>query len=155
MKKYDNIMPYIHLPVQSGDETILKLMKRQMIIKDYLKLINYIRANIKDCAISTDLIVGFPNENGKQFANTIKLYRLIKFDNAYTFIYSKRKGTMAATLADKTSLVAKEKRLAELNELVRKYAKERCEYWNHKVVEVLVEGSSKTKKHILTGYSRQ
>ncbi|GHU32362.1 hypothetical protein FACS1894166_05520 [Bacilli bacterium] len=127
MKKYNNIMPYIHLPVQSGDETILKLMKRQMKIKDYLKLITYIRTNIKDCAISTDLIVGFPNETQTQFTNTIRLYNKVKFDNAYTFIYSKRKGTVAATLTDKTSLITKEKRLAQLNELVRKYAKECCE----------------------------
>ncbi|GHU29418.1 hypothetical protein FACS1894152_7750 [Bacilli bacterium] len=128
MKKYDNIMPYIHLPVQSGDEIILKLMKRQMKIRDYLKLITYIRTNIRDCAISTDLIVGFPNETQTQFINTIKLYNKVKFDNAYTFIYSKRKGTVAATLVDKIPLAAKEKRLAQLNELVRKCAKECCEH---------------------------
>jgi tRNA-2-methylthio-N6-dimethylallyladenosine synthase len=123
MKLHSNIMPYIHLPIQSGDETILRHMNRAMKLQDYYDQIDYIRKNIPTCAISTDIIVGFPNETAKQFANTIKMYKHIKFDNAYTFIYSPRIGTPAALIKDKVSLVTKQKRLAELNELVREYAK--------------------------------
>lgn len=153
MKKYPNIMPYIHLPVQSGDEQILKKMNRKVLVKDYLKIINYIRKNIKNCAISTDLIVGFPNESDKAFNNTLKLYKTVKFDNAYTFIYSKRKGTIAATMPDKISLETKQKRLQKLNELVRKYSKENNEKYVGTTLEVLVEGVSKTNKNTYTGYS--
>jgi tRNA-2-methylthio-N6-dimethylallyladenosine synthase len=123
MKKYPNIMPYIHLPIQSGDEFILKQMNRSMKIDDYLKIINCIRTNIPNCAISTDIIVGFPNETDVQFENTIKLYEKVGFDNAYTFIYSPRSGTSAALIKDEISLATKQERLSRLNEMVRKYAK--------------------------------
>lgn len=153
MKKYKNIMPYIHLPVQSGDEEILKRMNRRLPIKDYLKIIDYIRSNIPDCAISTDIIVGFPNESEKAFNNTLKLYKQVKFDNAYTFIYSKRIGTVAASMPDKISLETKQKRLAKLNELVKRYSKENNEKYVGRILEVLVEGQSKTNTKTFTGYS--
>jgi tRNA-2-methylthio-N6-dimethylallyladenosine synthase len=127
MKQHNNIMPYIHLPIQSGDETILQNMNRKMKIKDYYKIIEYIRTNIPTCAISTDIIVGFPNESAMQFENTIKMYNKIQFDNAYTFIYSPRSGTSAALIKDKIDITTKEKRLAQLNELVRKFAKKNNE----------------------------
>jgi tRNA-2-methylthio-N6-dimethylallyladenosine synthase len=119
-------MPYIHLPIQSGDEKILKEMNRTMKIKDYLETINYIKKNVPDCAITTDLIVGFPNETKSAFNNTIKLYKKVKFDNAYTFIYSKREGTPAAQYKDNVTKEIKQERLTILNELVRKYGKEKC-----------------------------
>lgn len=153
MKKYPNIMPYIHLPVQSGDEEILKRMNRKVLINDYLKKIKYIRDNIENSAISTDLIVGFPNESEKAFNNTLKLYKAVKFDNAYTFIYSRREGTPAAKMPDKVSLQTKQKRLQKLNKLVQKYSKENNEKYVGKTLEVLVEGKSKTNKNIFTGYS--
>ncbi len=153
MKNYSNIMPYIHLPVQSGDEQILKRMNRKVLVKDYLKKIQYIRKNIKDSAISTDLIVGFPNESEKAFNNTLKLYKQVKFDNAYTFIYSRREGTPAAKMPDKISLETKQKRLQKLNELVKKYSKENNEKYVGKILEVLVEGKSKTNVNTFTGYS--
>ncbi len=153
INKYDNIMPYIHLPVQSGDETILKAMNREMKIQDYIDKIKLIRSTIKNCAISTDLIVGFPNETNEQFENTLKLYNEVKYDNAYTFIYSPRDGTYAATLKDNTTLEEKKKRLEKLNNLVRKYAKENNEKFVGQTVEVLVEGPSKKNESILSGYS--
>jgi tRNA-2-methylthio-N6-dimethylallyladenosine synthase len=116
-------MPYFHLPIQSGNEEILKKMNRTMKIKDYEDLIKYIRKTIPQCAISTDIIVGFPNETKEQFADTIKLYKKIKYDNAYTFVYSKREGTPAALLPDNISMDEKDARLNTLNDLVRKYAK--------------------------------
>lgn len=155
MAKYDNIMPYIHLPIQSGDEEILKQMNRKMLIKDYIDLVDYLREKIPDISISTDLIVGFPNESSEAFRHTIDLYNRIKYDNAYTFIYSKREGTPAAKIIDHITLTEKKKRLYELDELVRKYAKEANEKFVGKVLDVLVDGVSKNNAKRLTGYSPQ
>ncbi len=155
MKKYKNIMPFIHLPVQSGDEEILLKMNRKMKVADYLEYINYIKKQIPYVSISTDLIVGFPNETDEQFNNTLNLYNNVQYDNAYTFIYSKRDGTPAAKLIDNTSLETKKVRLNTLNELVKKYAKLNNEKYIGLDVEVLVEGPSKTNPDVLTGYSPQ
>lgn len=155
MKKYKNIMPFIHLPVQSGDEEILLKMNRKMKVADYLEYINYIKKQIPYVSISTDLIVGFPNETDEQFNNTLNLYNNVQYDNAYTFIYSKRDGTPAAKLIDNTSLETKKARLNTLNELVKKYAKLNNEKYIGLDVEVLVEGPSKTNPNVLTGYSPQ
>ena len=155
MKQYKNIMPFIHLPIQSGDEEILLKMNRAMKIDNYISYINYIKDNINNVSISTDLIVGFPNETDAQFENTLKLYNQIKFDNAYTFIYSPRIGTPAASIKDNIDIETKKIRLEKLNELVRKYAKENNEKYIGQILEVLVEGPSKTNDNILTGYSPQ
>lgn len=155
MTKYKNIMPFIHLPVQSGDEDILLKMNRKMKIADYLDYINYIKKQIPYVSISTDLIVGFPNESDEQFNNTLNLYNNVQYDNAYTFIYSKRDGTPAAKLIDSTNLETKKTRLNTLNELVKKYAKLNNEKYIGLDIEVLVEGPSKTNPDVLTGYSPQ
>ncbi len=154
-KKYENIMPYFHLPIQSGSEEILFKMNRQMKIDDYIEKVEYIRKNLPSCAITTDLIVGFPNETDKDFKKTLDLYKKIKYDNAYTFIYSKRENTPAAIMEDKINKETKKKRLAELNELVKKYASENNQKFVNKVVEVLVEGPSKSNPNKLTGYSKE
>ena len=155
MKKYSNIMPFIHLPIQSGDEDILLKMNRKMSINTYKSYIDYIRENIPNVSISTDIIVGFPNETDEQFQKTIDLYNYVKYDNAYTFIYSPREGTPAAKMNDCITLETKKQRLEKLNDLVKKYAKENNEKYIGKVLEVLVEGPSKTNSNILTGYSPQ
>ena len=155
MKKYSNIMPFIHLPIQSGDEDILLKMNRKMSINTYKSYIDYIRENIPNVSISTDIIVGFPNETDEQFQKTIDLYNYVKYDNAYTFIYSPREGTPAAKMNDCITLETKKQRLEKLNDLVKKYAKENNEKYIGKVLEVLVEGPSKTNSKILTGYSPQ
>lgn len=155
MVKNKNIMPFIHLPIQSGDESILLRMNRKMSIQTYLDYIKYIRDNIPQVAISTDLIVGFPNETDEQFENTLKLYKQVQYDNAYTFIYSKRDGTPAVNYPDEISLQIKKERLNKLNELVKKYAKMNNEKYVGLELEVLVEGFSKTNKNVLTGYSPQ
>lgn len=153
MAKYKNIMPYIHLPMQSGDETILKLMNRTMKVKDFIALIKYARKKIPCLTVSTDLIVGFPNETNKQFRKTLRLYKKIKFDNAYTFIYSARPYTPASKIVDKVALKTKQKRLTKLNKLVKKYSKWNNNKYITNVVQVLVDGQSKTNKNIFTGYS--
>lgn len=155
MKKYKNIMPHIHLPIQSGDDDILKKMNRHMYIKDYLKIIYKIRELIPNCTISTDLIVGFPNETRDQFQKTLDLYNEVKFDHAYTYIYSKREGTVAAKIDDNISIEEKRIRLQELNLLVEKYSKEKNSSFINKVVKVLVEGKSKTNNNNYFGYSEE
>ncbi|AIV03719.1 2-methylthioadenine synthetase [Candidatus Malacoplasma girerdii] len=150
-----NIMPSIHLPIQSGDNEILKQMKRFMKIDDYINLVKYMRKQIKQLAITTDLIVGFPNESEKAFKNTLKLYKKIQYDNAYTFIFSPREGTPAAIMEDSVSNETKNKRLNILNKYVKRYAKKNNKKYHNKIVEVLVDGYSKTDKNMLTGYSPQ
>lgn len=155
MKTYKNIMPHIHLPIQSGDELVLKKMNRPMKIDDYINLVKYIKSNIENCSITTDIIVGFPNETREQFSKTIALYDVIKFDNAFTFVYSKRDGTPAALIPDSISLEEKKQRLNELNEKVKFYAKENNLKYVDKILDVLVEGPSKKDESIMSGYSPQ
>lgn len=153
IKKHPNIMPYLHLPVQSGSEEILRKMNRVMSIEKYLQNIDYIRQNIPNVAISTDIIVGFPNETEEQFQATLDLYDKVKYDNAYTFIYSPREGTPAALMEDSVDMETKIRRLAQLNEKVKQYAKENNDKFVGQTLDVLVEGPSKTNPDILTGYS--
>lgn len=140
--KYDNIMPYIHLPLQSGSDNILKKMNRRYTISEYKELFNKLKSKIENVSITTDIIVGFPNETEEDFEDTLKIYNELKYDLAYTFIYSPREGTPAANIKDNISLEEKEKRLQRLNELVNKYAKEANDKYMNKVVKVLIEGPS-------------
>ncbi len=153
MKKHPNIMPYLHLPVQSGSENILKRMNRVMSIDQYLSNIAYIKANIPNVAISTDIIVGFPNETEEEFQATLDLYDKVQYDNAYTFIYSPREGTPAAIMEDNVSMDAKIDRLNRLNEKVKTYAKANNDKYVGQTLSVLVEGPSKTNPDVWTGYS--
>ena len=150
--KYDNIMPSIHLPVQSGSNKILKLMGRRYTKEEYLKLFNKIKEKIKNVSISTDIIVGFPGETESDFNDTLTLVNTCKFDLAYTFIFSKRVGTPAENMLDETPEEEKEQRLYKLNELVNKYALENNKKLEGKIVKVLVEGKS-DKEGFLMGYT--
>lgn len=150
--KYDNIMPSIHLPVQSGSNKILKLMGRRYTKEEYLKLFNKIKEKIKNVSISTDIIVGFPGETESDFNDTLTLVNTCKFDLAYTFIFSKRVGTPAEKMLDETPKEEKEQRLYQLNELVNKYALENNKKLEGKIVKVLVEGKS-DKEGFLMGYT--
>ena len=150
--KYDNIMPSIHLPVQSGSNKILKLMGRRYTKEEYLKLFNKIKEKIKNVSISTDIIVGFPGETESDFNDTLTLVNTCKFDLAYTFIFSKRVGTPAENMLDETPEEEKEQRLYQLNELVNKYALENNKKLEGKIVKVLVEGKS-DKEGFLMGYT--
>ncbi len=151
--KYDNIMPFIHLPVQSGDSDILKIMGRRYTREQYLTLFHKIEERIPNCAISTDIIVGFPNESEEQFQNTLSLVDECKFDNAFTFIYSPREGTPAAKMADNIPLEVKQRRLQELNDKWNHYAKEKNEAYLGKTVKVLVDGASKKNHEVYSGYT--
>ena len=151
--RYDNIMPFIHLPVQSGDSEILKIMGRRYTREQYLTLFHKIKERMPNCAISTDIIVGFPNESEGQFENTLSLVDECQFDNAFTFIYSPREGTPAARMADNVSLEVKQHRLARLNERWNQYAKLKNDAYLGKTVRVLVDGASKKNDQIMSGYT--
>lgn len=150
--KYDNIMPYIHLPLQSGSDNILKKMNRRYTIKEYKELFYKLKENIPGVSITTDIIVGFPNETKEDFQKTLDIYNELKYDLAYTFIYSPREGTPAASLEDTISLEEKEERLHTLNELVNKYANEANQKYLNNTYKVLIEGPSE-KNNKLMGYT--
>ncbi len=151
--KYDNIMPYIHLPIQSGSDDILRKMNRKYTIDEYKKLFDQIKSKVKNVAITTDIIVGFPNETDDDFKKTLDIVNYCKFDGAYTFIFSPREGTAAARMEDKISMEVKEKRLQELNSLVNKYSLESNQRLVGKVVEVLVNGISEKDSNKVYGYT--
>ena len=150
--KYDNIMPYIHLPMQSGSTEILKKMGRRYTKDDYRKLFYEIKEKIPNVSITTDIIVGFPGETDEYFQDTLDLVNELKFDLAYTFIYSKREGTPASKMKDDVTEETKKKRLATLNELINKYANLNNQKYKDKIVEVLIEGPSE-KDNKLMGYT--
>ena len=152
IKTYPNVMPYIHLPIQSGSDRILKLMGRRYSIQEYKELFYKIKNSIPNCSITTDIIVGFPGETDVDFQETIDVYNELKYDLAYTFIFSKRVGTPAFKMEDNVSLDEKKKRLARLNKLVNKYALENNKKYLNKEVEVLIEGPS-DKFDNLMGYT--
>ena len=151
--KYPNIMPAVHLPVQSGSSRILKLMGRRYTKESYLELFNKIKEIVPGVSISTDIIVGFPGETEEDFLETLDLVEQCKYDNAFTFIFSVREGTPAARLVDNTTLEEKEMRLQRLNEVVNKYFLENNKKLEGTVVPVLVEGNSEKKKEMYFGYS--
>ena len=150
--KYSNIMPSVHLPVQSGSSRVLKLMGRRYTRESYLELFHKIKDTVPGVSISTDIIVGFPGESEEDFLETMSLVEECKYDNAFTFIFSEREGTPACKLKDNTTLKEKEERLYRLNEVVNKYFLENNKKLEGSVLKVLVEGIS-DKKNMYYGYS--
>ena len=150
--KYDNIMPYIHLPLQSGSSNILKKMGRRYTKEEYRELFYKIKEMIPECSITTDIIVGFPGETKEDFQDTLDLVNELKYDLAYTFIYSPREGTPASIMKDETSMEVKKERLAILNELINKYANMNNQKYLGRIVDVLIEGPS-DKDDKLMGYT--
>lgn len=139
MKKCKKVTPYLNLPAQSGDNEILKKMNRPYNIKKYKEIIKKVRKEIPDIAISTDIIVGFPGETKKQFENTKKLFKEVKYDMAYINRYSPRHGTKAFNLKDNISPKEKAKREKELTDILRKTALENNKKLINKTTEVLTQ----------------
>jgi len=135
----DKITPYLNLPIQSGDNKILKSMNRHYTVADYKNKIKELRKKIPDICLSTDIIVGFPGETKKQFENTAKLFRDIKYDMAYINKYSARARTAAAKLKDNVSIDEKKRREKILNEILKQTALEKNKRFIGKTVEVLVD----------------
>jgi len=142
MKNCEKITPYLNLPVQSGDDKVLKSMNRPYTIAQYKKILKKVRKEIPNICLSTDVIVGFPGETKKQFENTVKLFKEIKYDMAYINRYSPRSGTAGAKLIDNVS--AKEKKAREniLNEILKKTALENNKKYLNKIIEVLMTNNS-------------
>ena len=136
------VCPHLHIPLQSGDNKVLKAMRRNYTAAKYLKLLNYIKKKIKNAAINTDIIVGFPGEGKKEFNNTIKLVNKAKFSRMHVFSYSKRIGTPAGKLEAPDPKIAHE-RSVKLLELRRKHMRSYAKKWLGKKVEVLVEQRDK------------
>ncbi len=151
--KYDNIMPYIHLPLQSGSTNILRLMGRRYTKEEYLNLYNKIKNRIPGVSITTDIIVGFPNETDEDFNETLEVVDKCKFDGAFTFIYSPREGTPASKIKDNIDLKIKEKRLQKLNEKINNYSLEHNKEYLGKKVKVLVIGTSEKGEGKMCGYT--
>ena len=151
--KYDNIMPYIHLPLQSGSDRILKLMGRRYTQEEYLTLFNKLKERIKNVAITTDIIVGFPNETNEDFEETMKVVNKCKYDSAFTFIYSPRVGTPAAMMEDSISKEEKEQRLYYLNKVVNKYSLENNLKYVGRREKVLLTEISEKDSNKLCGYT--
>ena len=151
--KYDNVMPYVHLPIQSGSDEILKKMNRKYTIDEYKKLFDEIKSKVKNVSITTDIIVGFPNESDEDFQKTLDIVNYCKYDGAYTFIFSPRDGTPAAKMVDTIPIEIKERRLYKLNELVNKYSLESNEKLVGNVEKVLVVDKSEKDDSKVFGYT--
>lgn len=130
---------YLHLPVQAGDDEVLRLMNRHYTAKDYLKLIEKIKAKKPNIALGTDIIVGFPGETKKQFLDTVKLYKTVNFDIAYLAKFSPRVGTVAAKFKDDVSLVEKKRRWLVLQKLMEQIVLKKNQQYYGRVVSVLVD----------------
>ena len=151
--KYDNIMPYIHLPLQSGSDRILKLMGRKYTKNEYLDLFHKMKSQIPNVSITTDIIVGFPGETESDFESTLEVVEECKFDGAFTFIFSPREGTPAAKMKDDTPLEEKEERLQRLNNRINAFSKESNLRLLNQTVPVLVLGESEKDPTKVYGYT--
>ena len=153
MAKGGNIMPHLHLPVQSGSNTVLKRMNRKYTKESYIDKINELKKHVPDISITTDIIVGFPGETDYDFEETLNLVKEVDYEGAFTFIFSPREGTPASKFEDNTPNDVKKQRLQTLNKLVNEgYAKGNKRF-EGRVVEVLVDGVSSKNEAILTGYT--
>ncbi len=154
ISNYDNIMPYIHLPLQSGSDTVLRRMGRRYTSTSYKELVDNLRKTIPGVSLSTDIIVGFPNETEEEFMDTLKMVEYVRYDSAFTFIYSPRIGTPASRIKDDVSSEEKHRRFDMLVKKVNEIGLEKYAECVGKTYEVLVEGSSKKDSDILTGYTK-
>ena len=146
---------HLHLPVQSGSDRILKLMNRHYDVAHYTELVEYARRRIPDIQLTTDIIVGFPGETYEDFTETLELMRKIKYDSAFTFIYSKREGTKAAEMDDPVSDEDKGKWFRELLEVQGECGDEAYKKYVGQTMRILCEGRGRTDESLYTGKSRQ
>ena len=153
--KYSNIMKFIHLPVQSGNDEILRRMGRRYTREQYLNLVKEMREKIPGLSLSTDIIVGFPNETEEQFQDTCSLVDIVQYEAAFTFIYSPRKGTPAAKMEDNVPYETKVIRFKELVKQLEKHIEEYSAKMVGNIYDVLVDGVSKNDKDMLSGYTEE
>jgi tRNA-2-methylthio-N6-dimethylallyladenosine synthase len=145
---------HIHLPLQSGSSRVLKRMRRTYNRERYLDRVAQIREQVPDCALTTDIIVGFPGETEDDFRETLEVVDDVGYDGAFTFVFSPRRETEAATFEDQVAHPVKRERMERLVELVQRRATERAQRFVGRSVEVLVEGPSRTDPSRLRGRNR-
>ena len=150
-----NICKHLHLPVQSGCDEILQRMNRRYTIADYQRHVDRLRTEIPEVSITTDIIVGFPGETDEMFEQTMAFVAEMKFDAAFTFLYSKRSGTPAATMEQQVPQAVKQVRLQRLMDLQNEISLVVNEQWVGQTVEVLADGPSKTNTAIYSGRTGQ
>ncbi|MGP4059906.1 tRNA (N6-isopentenyl adenosine(37)-C2)-methylthiotransferase MiaB [Halobacillus sp. H74] len=155
LAKGGNMLDHIHLPVQSGNSEVLKIMGRKYSREEYLELVERIRTAMPEATLTTDIIVGFPNETEEQFQDTLSLVEEVGFEAAYTFIYSPRENTPAAKMKDNVSMEEKKDRLQRLNKIVNQQSADAMKEYEGEIVHVLVEGESKTNPDVLAGYTKR
>jgi tRNA-2-methylthio-N6-dimethylallyladenosine synthase len=155
MAECDAVCEHIHLPLQSGSSRILKAMRRTYDRERYLRLVERLRGAIPDLALGTDVIVGFPGETEADFRETLEVVEEVRYDSAFTFVYSPRRGTEAAGLPDQVPDEVKRERIERLVEVVQRIAAERNAERVGGVEEVLVEGASRTDGGLLRGRTRR
>src|SRR5947199_560703 len=149
-----SLCEHIHLPLQSGSSAILKRMRRTYNQQRYLDRVALIREHVPDCAITTDIIVGFPGETEEDFQQTLDVVEQVRYDSAFTFIFSPRRGTEAATFDDQIPHAVKRERMERLVEAVQRIATERAQRFVGRELDVLVEGPSRTDPDKLRGRTR-
>ena len=149
-----NIMPHLHLPVQSGSNTVLKKMNRKYTKESYMEKINKLKELIPDITITTDIIVAFPGETLEDFNMTVDLVKEVGYSGAFTFIYSRREGTPASNYPNPLTEEEKHERLNQLNEVVNEYSLKAHQKFEGEIVEVLVEGVSKNNSNMVSGYTK-
>jgi tRNA-2-methylthio-N6-dimethylallyladenosine synthase len=149
-----SLCEHIHLPLQSGSSPVLKRMRRTYTRERYLDRVALIREHVPDCALTTDIIVGFPGETEADFERTLSVAEEVGYDGAFTFVYSPRRGTEAATLPDQVPHETKVARMERLVEVVQRRATERAQRFVGRTLGVLVEGPSRTNPTRLRGRSR-
>mgnify|MGYP004512009543 FL=1 len=150
--KCDKVGKHLHLPVQSGSNDVLDRMNRRYTVEKYMETIDYARSIVPDFSFTTDIIVGFPDESNEEFEETLELMKRVKYDNIYSFIYSKRSGTKAALMEDLISDEEKSQRMRRLLELQREISTENYKRFVGRKMRVLVDSKSK-KKGFMTGKS--
>jgi tRNA-2-methylthio-N6-dimethylallyladenosine synthase len=155
MAECDSVCEHAHLPLQSGSTRVLKAMRRTYSRERYLRLVDELRAAIPDLALTTDLIVGFPGETAKEFEETITAVEQVGYDGAFTFVYSPRQGTEAATMDEQVPEEIKRERIERLVEVVQRVAETRNRERVGRVEQVLVEGPSRTDPDVLRGRTRR
>ncbi|MDR3687926.1 MAG: tRNA (N6-isopentenyl adenosine(37)-C2)-methylthiotransferase MiaB [Fimbriimonas sp.] len=149
------VMEHVHLPMQSGDDAMLKEMHRLYTVESYLEIVQKLRKQIPAIGLTTDIIVGFPGETEEQFANTLSIMEKVRFDGAFMFAYSIRPGTPAGDRIDQVPEKVKKERLARLIALQNTITCEINEAYVGRTLEVLIEGPSPKNPKILQGYSRE
>lgn len=151
----DKVANHLHLPLQSGSSSVLDRMNRRYTAEKYLETVDYIRSKDPDFSLTTDIIVGFPNETDEEFKDTLDIIRRVRYDNIYSFIYSKRSGTKAAAMDDATPEDVKGRRMRELLEAQREISAEHYKRFIGRKLRVLVDDASKKHTGFLTGKSNE